>query len=628
MAMKQLAQSLQPMPVYFILGLTVCLCFLELVIAHATHSLTLLLDAYHALCNIIVLVGSIISIKHGSGRPDNDSVATNSHEELKSLASLPNKAQMCCASSPGPERQLCNTFGWDRVDVLVMLICCASSPGPERQLRNTFGWARVNVLVMLIACVFLISHVVCCVQCCASSPGPERQLRNTFGWARVDVLVMLIACVFLISHVVCCVQCCASSPGPERQLRNTFGWARVDVLVMLIACVFLSSLCFSVLVEALQTLIHISHHDEMHAPITVLVIGVLSMFLNLLAYLMIGGYTFHQGSFLSAMEAASVESLQNGQGKNPSVKSAKRQGLWGLCRDTVGCLVVIICAIVVYSTDPSVAKFVDPSFSILSTILVMYLSYPFMKDSCLILLQTIPEHINIGNLCSQLVTAFPDIVNVHELHVWTLTADKTYCTAHIIFLNPKEYSKITDNISRFFLSQGITHVTIQPEFYKEPKGLSKGGEVSSTSDCLVPCTEDMCMDRHCCASRTPSLESVHVDCHGHKHKGSTKSRSPSSKCESSCTNSSRSKHQETAKPCSSQSKPTSKTETQSSGEESPSVDMKADLVKTEPRDVKIAANKKPIESSRQTTVICENHPAPKPTDVDQKKETKRETSDV
>ncbi|XP_046666200.1 uncharacterized protein LOC124358017 [Homalodisca vitripennis] len=38
------------------------------------------------------------------------------------------------------------------------------------------------------------------------------------------------------------------------------------------------------------------------------------------------------------------------------------------------------------------------------------------------------------------------------------------------------------------------------------------------------------MERHCCASRSPSLESVHVDshCHSHKHKGQTKVKS--SKC--------------------------------------------------------------------------------------------------
>ncbi|XP_046666802.1 uncharacterized protein LOC124358546 [Homalodisca vitripennis] len=399
MAMKELAMRLQPLPLYFILSLTVCLFFLELVIAHVTHSLTLLLDAYHALCNIIVLVGSIISIKHGSGRSDSRaSVGTNSHEELKSLKSLSHQPQLC-----------------------------------------------------------------------------------------------------------------STKPGPERQLRNTFGWARVDVIVMLIGCVFLASLCFSVLVEALQTLVHISHHDEMHAPIPVLIVGILAMVLNLLAYLLIGGYTFHQSSFLINGNETATKVFTEEEIKKQAVakKTEKRQGMWGLSRDCVGCVVVIICAIVVHNSSSDVAKYVDPLFSIISATLVLLLSYPFMKESCLILLQTIPDHINIGSLCSQLVSAFPDIVNVHELHVWRLTVDKTYCTAHIIFLNPKEYTRITNDISRFFLDQGITHVTIQPEFYKD---LNKADLLSSNSDCLVQCKEDLCMERHCCASRSPSLESVQVNC--------------------------------------------------------------------------------------------------------------------
>lgn len=59
----------------------------------------------------------------------------------------------------------------------------------------------------------------------------------------------------------------------ERKLKNTFGWARIDVIVMLICCVFLASLSFSIVVEALQTLIHIDHQDEMHHPIFVLAVG-------------------------------------------------------------------------------------------------------------------------------------------------------------------------------------------------------------------------------------------------------------------------------------------------------------------------------------------------------------------
>lgn len=75
----------------------------------------------------------------------------------------------------------------------------------------------------------------------------------------------------------------------ERKLRNTFGWARIDIISMLFCCVFLASLCFSILVEALQTLVHIDHFDEMHHPIPVLCVGASGILLNGVCFLLIGG---------------------------------------------------------------------------------------------------------------------------------------------------------------------------------------------------------------------------------------------------------------------------------------------------------------------------------------------------
>lgn len=67
---------------------------------------------------------------------------------------------------------------------------------------------------------------------------------------------------------------------------------------MLIVCILLAALCFSLLVEAVQTLIHIDHQDTMHHPVAVIIIGACGLLLNGLTYLLIGGYTCHQGSFL------------------------------------------------------------------------------------------------------------------------------------------------------------------------------------------------------------------------------------------------------------------------------------------------------------------------------------------
>jgi zinc transporter 1 len=81
-------------------------------------------------------------------------------------------------------------------------------------------------------------------------------------------------------------------------MKNTFGWARIDIVTMLVCCVLLASFCFSLIVEALQTLVHIDHLDEMHHPLPVMSIGASGILLNAFCYFLIGGYTFNQGMFL------------------------------------------------------------------------------------------------------------------------------------------------------------------------------------------------------------------------------------------------------------------------------------------------------------------------------------------
>lgn len=59
-----------------------------------------------------------------------------------------------------------------------------------------------------------------------------------------------------------------------------------------------------------------------------------------------------------------------------------------------------------------------------------------VKESCLILLQTIPASIDIEMFKSDLLRQFDDIVSVHDLHIWQMTSSKYVSTAHIVFHNP------------------------------------------------------------------------------------------------------------------------------------------------------------------------------------------------
>lgn len=61
--MKEILHRLQPIQVYIVLFLSSCYFLVQIFIANKSHSITLLVHAYHMLCNIIALSGCIITIK-------------------------------------------------------------------------------------------------------------------------------------------------------------------------------------------------------------------------------------------------------------------------------------------------------------------------------------------------------------------------------------------------------------------------------------------------------------------------------------------------------------------------------------------------------------------------------------
>ncbi|XP_011883488.1 PREDICTED: zinc transporter 1 isoform X2 [Vollenhovia emeryi] len=396
MAVKEWFRRLQPVQLYLVLFFTTAFFLVEIVASHITHSLTLLLNAYHILCNIVALVGCIASIKYSYRERYNSN-------------------------------------------------------------RSSLGNSSI------------------CIN--GEEQGSITSLSTKTKESRSD-----------------------------RRMKNTFGWARIDIVTMLVCCVFLASFCFSLLMEALQTLVHIDHLDEMHHPLPVFCIGVSGILLNAFCYILIGGYTFNQGIFLHITESGDVilrrnvgsqetkdgEQQLSAQTRRSPLAIPKSEGLMEMCRDVLGCVFVILVSILVYFTDSDVAKYIDPVFAIISSISLFVLCYPYMKESGLILLQTIPNHINIDSLKRDLSEAFPGIVNVHDLHVWQLAKHQAICTVHIVFLNPMVYASITDQVSAFFVEMGITQVTIQPEFCKMKPNTEK-------TDCLIRCHGEHCSSHQCCS---------------------------------------------------------------------------------------------------------------------------------
>ncbi|XP_058789246.1 proton-coupled zinc antiporter SLC30A1 [Phymastichus coffea] len=409
MAVKEWFRRLQPVQLYIVLFFTIAFFAVELIASYVTHALTLLMNAYHMLCNIVALVGCIATIKYERQQAQSRESSSNS---LK-----------------------------------------ASSNAPEES---------------------------------AVIQQTAKKSKQT---------------------------------SSEKRMKNTFGWARIDIVTMLICCVLLASFCFSLMVEALQTLVHIDHLDEMHHPLPIMTIGASGILLNAFCYFLIGGYTFNQGVFLHFTKNGEIVlkrtlSLQTSKEGNNSdqtrrspITLPRSQGVREMCRDVLGCFLVMIASCVVYFTDRQIAKYVDPIFAMISAISLFVLSYPYMKESGMILLQTIPNHINIDSLQKELLAAFPDIMNVHDLHVWQLNGEKVVSTVHIIYADATVCARITDEITAFFIEMGITHVTIQPEF------CTIAPHVGPNTNCLI-----RCQSKHCSASTCCSRDELDDHHHHHHHR--------------------------------------------------------------------------------------------------------------
>merc|ERR1719356_79484 len=128
---------------------------------------------------------------------------------------------------------------------------------------------------------------------------------------------------------------------------------------------------------------------------------------------------------------------------------------------------------------------------------MMWSVWPLLIESALILLQTVPTHIDIENLRKKLYD-IDGILAVHEFHVWQLAGDRIIASAHIRCLNLAQYMQVAEKVKEFFHNEGIHSTTIQPEFVEaaEPTG-----SISSAEDCMLACPKPKTTDQGCDASK-------------------------------------------------------------------------------------------------------------------------------
>lgn len=138
---------------------------------------------------------------------------------------------------------------------------------------------------------------------------------------------------------------------------------------------------------------------------------------------------------------------------------------------------------------PCWVLYLDPTLCLIMVCILLYITFPLLKESALILLQTVPEQIDVHKLNGKL-RSLDGVKAVHELHIWQLAGSRIIATAHIKCTDPASYMDIAKRIKDIFHDEGIHATTVQPEFAPISEGFGD-------SQCELSC-RSQCKPKLCC----------------------------------------------------------------------------------------------------------------------------------
>lgn len=214
--------------------------------------------------------------------------------------------------------------------------------------------------------------------------------------------------------------------------RRTFGYHRVGILAALVNAVSLVVIAFLIAYEAVTRLLH---PEPVHG---VVMIGVAA------AAVMI--------NVTIAMW------LHHGVSNDINVRSAYLH----MIGDAASACAVIAAGVVVAVSHNPLA---DPVVSFVIAGLILWSSWGILKESINVLLEASPAGIDMEAV-QQVISEVPGVLDVHDLHVWTVGPGVVACSCHILVAEQAISSgqqvlrAVVAELDRRF---HINHTTVQVE---------------------------------------------------------------------------------------------------------------------------------------------------------------------
>jgi cobalt-zinc-cadmium efflux system protein len=212
--------------------------------------------------------------------------------------------------------------------------------------------------------------------------------------------------------------------------QRTFGLYRLEILAALLNAALLFAVAGYVLVQAVGRFDHAP--DVASTP--VLIVGVIGLIVNVIAFFLLRG------------------------GANESLNM--RGAYLEVVSDMLGSIGVIVAAVVWAITEWT---WVDPVIGAVIGVFILPRAWRLGREALLVLVQAAPSRLDIPTLRRELAT-ITGVVDVHDVHVWTLTSEMDVATAHLMVAVGTDSHAVLDQARHLLADRhGITHATLQVE---------------------------------------------------------------------------------------------------------------------------------------------------------------------
>ena len=213
-------------------------------------------------------------------------------------------------------------------------------------------------------------------------------------------------------------------------VRHTYGYYRAEILAAVVNAGTLLAIAIYIFVEALQRL---GEPPEVQGAL-MMTIATGGLIINLIGLKMLNS------------------------GKNESLNV---QGAWlHVLGDALGSVGAIVAGALIWAFGWNWA---DPIASMIIGVLVLYSGWQLMKEAVTVLMGAAPANLSVDEI-RRSIASLPEVVDVHDLHVWTITSGMPALSAHVVVSETRYKQDSLEAVRQLLHDEfDIDHVTVQLE---------------------------------------------------------------------------------------------------------------------------------------------------------------------